>query len=70
MIYLLFYLLGYIVSYYLCKQLRDIEQLNTWEDIKKSFLVSIFSWFAVIALLLAIAILADKNKNQKPPKGL
>jgi len=70
MIYLLFYLLGYIISYYLCKQLRDIEQLNTWEDIKKSFLVSIFSWFAVIALLLAIAILADKNKNQKPPKGL
>jgi len=70
MIYLLFYLLGYILSYYLCKQLRDIEQLNTWEDIKKSFLVSIFSWFAVIALLLAIAVLADKNKNQKPPKGL
>ena len=70
MIYLLFYLLGYIISYYLCKQLRDIEQLNTWEDIKKSFLVSIFSWLAIIALLLAIAILADKNKNQKPPKGL
>jgi hypothetical protein len=52
----------------LCKQLRDIEQLNTWEDIKKSFLVSIFSWFAVIALLLAIALIADKN--EKPPKGL
>lgn len=67
MIFLLLYLLGFIVSYYLCKQLRNIESQNEWVDIKLSFIISTLSWFAVVLLLIALAMI---SKDKDPPKGL
>jgi len=67
MIYLLFYLIGYIIAYYLCKQLRNMEDSNEWKDIEISFLISTLSWIAIVILLVGIAM---SHKDRKPPKGL
>lgn len=64
---LLFYIIGYIIAYYLCKQLRNIQDNNTWEDIKISFIISIFSWIAIVLLLVLLVL---DSRNQDPPKGL
>lgn len=67
MIYLLFYLIGYIIAYYLCKQLRNMEEQNEWKHIQMSFLISTLSWIAIVILLVGIAM---SHKSRKPPKGL
>lgn len=67
MIYLLFYLIGYIIAYYLCKQLRNMSDQNEWKDIEMSFMISVLSWLAIVILLIAIAL---SYKDKKPPKGL
>lgn len=64
---LLFYLVGYIIAYYLCKQLRNIADNHKWEDIKASFIISIFSWIAIVVLLI---LLVMESKNSDPPAGL
>lgn len=68
MIYLLLYLLGYIVAYYLCKQMRESDNNNTWEDVAVSFKISFFSWLLVFIIIILI-ILYDK-KDSEPPSGL
>lgn len=67
MIYLLFYQLGFIVAYYLCKQLRGMHDQNDWSDIKMSVIISFLSWLSVILIIIGIAL---ESKNRKPPKGL
>lgn len=64
---ILFYLIGYIIAYYLCRQLRNIASAHKWEDIKASFIISIFSWIAIVILLILLAI---ESKNSDPPAGL
>lgn len=67
MIYLLFYQIGFILAYYLCKQLRDMHAQNNWSDIKISVMISFLSWLAVILIIVGIAL---ESKDRKPPKGL
>lgn len=67
MIYLLFYQIGFILAYYLCKQLRDMDDQNDWSDIKISVMISFLSWLAVILIIVGIAL---ESKDRKPPKGL
>ena len=67
MIFLLFYQLGFILAYYLCKQARDMFDQNEWKDIQISVVISFLSWIAVILLIIAIAA---HSKDRKPPKGL
>jgi biotin transporter BioY len=64
------YIIGYILSFILCKILRDKSKSNNWDDIVSSVFLSILSWFFII--LVGIVYLLDylMIKKPKPPKWL
>lgn len=67
MIGLIIYLIGFILTYLLCKHLRTE---HTWEDVWICFFWAIFSWFGFVFVLLVILYQYIKQKYNEPPKWL
>jgi RsiW-degrading membrane proteinase PrsW (M82 family) len=68
--YLIIYLIGFIITYIICKITRNQSKENTWKDVFITFLISLFSWVGVIIIII-IYLVWYINKNCKnPPKWL
>jgi hypothetical protein len=72
MIYLLIYLSGFVVSYYLLRRYNKKLGGYTWRDVIYQVKISLFSWLSVIAFIAVI--INEKVKlpklNSKPPEWL
>ena len=66
------YISGFILTYLICKGLRNKNNDNTWGDVGATIFASIFSWVAVIAFLvcMGVIILVEMVKVKNPPKWL
>jgi hypothetical protein len=66
------YISGFILTYLMCKWLRNKDNDNTWGDVDATIFASIFSWVAIIAFLVCIGviILVEMVKVKNPPKWL
>lgn len=74
-LYILIYLIGYVLAYYLTKKtFRYGGWQDDWEwpDVIISLLLSIFSWISVLAALISLGLfaLSDWESKSKPPKWL
>lgn len=65
MIGLIIYLIGFLVTYLLCKHLRTE---HTWEDVWICFFWAIFSCLGFTVILFVI--LLEYIKSSEPPKWL
>lgn len=72
MIYL--YILGFIISYILLKILRGkYPNSDSWRDVILTIFCSLFSWVAVLAVLLTFILvfaLTPPSSENKPPKWM
>ena len=69
MLYIIIYLIGYVLAFYISKSSKE----QSWEDIVVRAFIAIFSWAIVILAILAIfvaLIMALCEKLPKPPKWL
>lgn len=66
------YISGFIVTYLMCKWLRNKDNDNTWGDVGATIFTSMFSWIAIIAGLVCIGVifLIETVKLKNPPKWL
>jgi phosphotransferase system glucose/maltose/N-acetylglucosamine-specific IIC component len=66
------YISGFIVTYLMCKWLRSKDNDNTWGDVGATIFASIFSWGAMIFMVLALVVivLSETIKVKNPPKWL
>ena len=79
-IFIIIYIIGFLISYYICRKDSRAVQINnwgnddgySWEDIKDNFIVSLFSWIVVFVVIIMHIIpnFINKFKNTKPPKFL
>lgn len=70
MIYIIIYLIGYVLAYYILKS--PLEEQD-WEDVIVRAFVAVFSWGIVLLFildLLVVLIGALCEKLPKPPKWL
>lgn len=68
------YIIGFILTWIVCKKLRNVDNKNRWSDVLLTFLFSMFSFvglfiIAIISIVWAI-INIDDIMNIKPPKFL
>lgn len=66
------YISGFIVTYLMCKLIRNKSNENSWGDVGATLFVSIFSWVAIIVLGIALVVigLVETIKVKNPPKWL
>lgn len=66
------YISGFIVTYLMCKLIRNKSNENSWGDVGATLFVSIFSWGAIIVLSIALVVigLVETIKVKNPPKWL
>jgi hypothetical protein len=66
------YISGFILTYLMCKWLRNKAEDNTWGDVGATIFASIFSWGAIVFMVLALGviILNETIKAKNPPKWL
>ena len=66
------YISGFIVTYLMCKWLRNQNDDNTWGDVGATWFASLFSWIAIIvlAVTLGVIFLVETIKVKNPPKWL
>jgi hypothetical protein len=66
------YISGFIVTYLMCKWLRNKAEDNTWGDVGATWFVSLFSWGAIIFMVVALGVivLVETIKGKNPPKWL
>lgn len=66
------YISGFIVTYLMCKWLRNKDNDNTWGDVGATLFASMFSWVAMICLvcLLLVLFFVELVKVKNPPKWL
>jgi len=69
---LAFYIVGVILTYLICKWIRNKAESNDWGDVGATLFVSIFSWGAIIvmAVALGVIVLVETIKVKNPPKWL
>lgn len=66
------YISGFILTYLMCKWLRNKAEDNTWGDVGATIFASIFSWGAIVFMVLGLGviILNETIKAKNPPKWL
>jgi hypothetical protein len=66
------YISGFILTYLIYKGLRNKDNDNTWGDVGATIFASIFSWGAIVFMVLALGviILNETIKAKNPPKWL
>lgn len=66
------YISGFIITYLMCKWLRNHNDDNTWEDVGATWFASLFSWGAIIVSVVALGVifLVETIKVKNPPKWL
>jgi hypothetical protein len=65
---LLIYLIGFILSYYLCKSIDAslYGKKRTWGDVILGIIVSIFSWIGVLSCLFIWCVINIEFKKDPP----
>jgi biotin transporter BioY len=66
------YISGFIVTYLVCKWIRNKIGNNTWRDVGATIFASLFSWIMIIGMLVGIGVifLKETAKLKNPPKWL
>lgn len=66
------YISGFIVTYLMCKWIRNKTDDNTWGDVGATLFVSIFSWITIVFMICDIGVLfiSELIKVKNPPKWL
>lgn len=69
MILIIIYLSGVLVSYVYLKVMRNKHNANEWKDVVQTFIVSVFSWIAIMLIVIVAirVIIGKKLENKKPP---
>ena len=67
-ILVLIYILGFVITYTYLKYLRNKKDMNNWDDVLMTMLMSLFS-FVGLLVVLSHAV-RGYFKNSKPPKFL
>ncbi len=70
MIYLLIYLLGYGITFTMCKYYRHKQRQNSWDDVLITLGYSSLSWGFLIILLIDTKFNTDRKYFKEPPKWL
>lgn len=66
------YISGFVVTYLMCKWLRNQNDDNTWGDVCATWFASLFSWGAIAFTIIALGVivLVETIKVKNPPKWL
>lgn len=66
------YISGVIITYLVCKWIRNKAGENTWGDVGATIFASLFSWAMIIGMLVIIGVifLKETAKLKNPPKWL
>jgi biotin transporter BioY len=68
---ILTYLFGFIITYMVCKILRNESGENKWKDVFITLAFSIFSWFGLCMVgLIYLIYLLNEKFTKEPPKWL
>jgi len=72
MVYIIIYIIGYVIAYYFGRYVIKFLDKNNygWVDIIFLFIYSIFSWLALLMLIIIFLLLNAKNFKIKPPRWL
>lgn len=80
-IFIIIYIIGFLISYYICRKDSRAIQINnwgtderySWDDVKEPLIISLFSWIVILVVIVFI-ILPDLNykikTRTKPPRFL
>ena len=66
------YISGVIITYLVCKWIRNKAGENTWGDVGATIFASLFSWVMIIGMLVIIGVifLKETAKLKNHPKWL
>ena len=69
---LAFYIVGVILTYLMCNWIRNKAESNDWGDVSATLFASMFSWGAIIFMLVGLLVIVIKEtiKLKNPPKWL
>jgi hypothetical protein len=70
--YLLIYLSGIIITFIVCKVLRNHSNNNDWGDVGLTIFASLLSFFGLLYLLFVVLVhrMYNRLEDHKPPKWL
>jgi hypothetical protein len=72
MIYILIWIFGIIITYYLIKWKEGWKNYRTWEEIRSNFLLCLILWIPVFIIIIRIIIgeFIENIVPKDPPKWL
>ncbi len=62
-LFIIFYLFGWIFSFIACKKVFARKDLNVWKKIGYTIFIWVFSWIGYLTWNLVIEVLLDQKKK-------
>lgn len=73
-ILIILYIIGFIITYIICKKLRNKQDNNEWSDVRLSIVIAFMSFIGLILILIIwLIVVSNEYINEhdlKPPTFL